>query len=60
MLRFARGIEGIDEVAVLLHQIEDRIVVNALIAAFVQRALGVNAKFIEHQLHSSLSRSGRR
>jgi hypothetical protein len=60
LLRFARGVEDIDEVAVLLQRIEDRVVVNALIADFAWRALGADAKFIEHQMHSSLSRSGRR
>jgi hypothetical protein len=58
MLRFARGIEGIDEVAVLINQTDDRVVIYALIAAFVRRALSADPKFIEHQMHSSLSRSG--
>jgi hypothetical protein len=60
MLQFARSIEGIDEVAVLIRRVDDRVVIDALIATFARRALGANAKFIEHQMHSSLSRSGRR
>ena len=60
MLQFARGIEGIDEVAVLIRRVDDRVVIDALIAAFARRALGANAKFIEHQMHFSLPWSGRR